>query len=120
MLLAGDATANLMWRLQNGELRKGLKAGVVVLHIGSSDLTYASFQVALQSPDCLHRCSHVQACLQLHGVKTRVTLSLARARMLLRDYFDGHCEHWLRHHQDGLSHRGRVQLHAARAAAWAS
>lgn len=46
MLTAGDATANLMWRLQNGELRKGLKAGVVVLHIGSSDLTYASFQVA--------------------------------------------------------------------------
>ncbi|CAL5224691.1 g7416 [Coccomyxa viridis] len=42
--IAGDATANLMWRLQNGELRKGLKAGVVVLHIGSSDLTYASFQ----------------------------------------------------------------------------
>lgn len=42
---AGDATANLMWRLQNGEIPKGLKAGVVVVHIGSSDLTYASFQV---------------------------------------------------------------------------
>ena len=44
---AGDATANLMWRLQNGEIPKGLKAGVVVVHIGSSDLTYASFQVGL-------------------------------------------------------------------------
>ena len=53
MLAAGDATANLMWRLQNGELRKGLKAGVVVLHIGSSDLTYASFQV---EPLQTHRC----------------------------------------------------------------
>lgn len=35
-----------MWRLQNGEVRKGMRAGVVVLHIGSSDLTYASFQVS--------------------------------------------------------------------------
>ena len=42
---AGDATANLMWRLQNGEIRKSIKAGAVLLHIGSSDLTYASFQV---------------------------------------------------------------------------
>lgn len=43
---AGDTTANLMWRLQNGEMVPGLRAGVVVLHIGASDLTYASFQVA--------------------------------------------------------------------------
>ncbi len=54
---AGDATANLMWRLQNGEVRKGLKAGVVVLHIGSSDLTYASFQVAVLSLHSLLWCS---------------------------------------------------------------
>lgn len=59
MPLAGDATANLMWRLQNGELRKGLKAGVVVLHIGSSDLTYASFQVALRCPDCFCSAPHM-------------------------------------------------------------
>ena len=42
---SGDATSNLMWRLQNGETAKGLKARVVLLYIGSSDLTYASFQV---------------------------------------------------------------------------
>jgi len=35
-----------MWRLQNGEMVPGLRTGVVVLHIGASDLTYASFQVA--------------------------------------------------------------------------
>ncbi len=66
MFIAGDATANLMWRLQNGEVRKGLKAGVVVLHIGSSDLTYASFQVAptvLQSAPLLES----SGCLSSHG-----------------------------------------------------
>ncbi|EIE19165.1 SGNH hydrolase [Coccomyxa subellipsoidea C-169] len=42
--IAGDTTANMMWRLQNGEVVPGLQAGAVVLHIGFSDLTYASFQ----------------------------------------------------------------------------
>ncbi|CAL8464562.1 g4097 [Coccomyxa elongata] len=42
--IAGDTTANLMWRLQNGEVVPGLHVGTVVLQIGSSDLTYASFQ----------------------------------------------------------------------------
>lgn len=56
-LCAGDATANLMWRLQNGEVRKSIKAGAVLLHIGSSDLTYASFQVS--TPQC---CFSVPIC----------------------------------------------------------
>ncbi len=43
--VTGDTTANMMWRLQNGEVVPGLQAGAVVLHIGFSDLTYASFQV---------------------------------------------------------------------------
>lgn len=49
--MAGDTSANLMWRLQNGEVVPGLHVGTVVLHIGSSDLTYASFQV----PSFLHK-----------------------------------------------------------------
>ncbi len=47
---AGDSTANLMWRLQNGEAPPGLRARAVVLHIGNSDLTYASFQVWKKAP----------------------------------------------------------------------
>lgn len=54
LCVAGDTTANLMWRLQNGEVVPGLRAGVVVVHIGYSDLTYASFQV----PNFSHTASH--------------------------------------------------------------
>ena len=42
-----------MWRLQDGEAPEGLRPGVIVLHIGGSDLTYASFQVWLSSPSGL-------------------------------------------------------------------
>ena len=66
---AGDSTANLMWRLQNGEAPQGLRAGALVLHIGSSDLTYASFQVHIISSllfsmgHCaIHDRRHLQAC----------------------------------------------------------
>lgn len=49
---AGDRTANLMWRLQNGEAPAVLHTPrAIVLLIGCNDLTYASFQVHLLAAD---------------------------------------------------------------------
>eukprot|EP00884_Botryococcus_braunii_P023493 jgi/Botrbrau1/9828/Bobra.0313s0007.1 len=39
--IAGDTTGNLMWRLQHGELPKGVYVKAVVLLTGSNDLSYA-------------------------------------------------------------------------------
>ena len=41
---AGDTTANLWWRIQNGELPKNHMPKVVVMMVGANDLTAAYAQ----------------------------------------------------------------------------
>ena len=41
---AGDTTANLWWRLKNGELPKNHMPKVVVMMVGANDLTAAYAQ----------------------------------------------------------------------------
>ena len=45
MLVTGDAAQHLMWRLRKGEVVPSQGPHLSVIIIGSSDLTYASFQV---------------------------------------------------------------------------
>ena len=46
VVLSGDATQHLMWRLKHGERIAAQGPQVVVIMIGSSDLIYASFKVS--------------------------------------------------------------------------
>ena len=46
MLFAGDTTASLMWRLQNGEGPAKLKPKALVLMIGANNLLNASPKVS--------------------------------------------------------------------------
>ena len=60
-LTAGDATAQLMWRLQNGEAPANLAAlRAAFVLIGSNDLTYASFRVS--KPLCAEHLNSGAAC----------------------------------------------------------
>ena len=58
LVYAGDATHNIMWRLNNGEAPKGLNTEAFVIQAGEVDLVLASLKARLLPSAVIYVINH--------------------------------------------------------------